>query len=51
MLSALYGLARPALFAFNPEDAHELVLRSMELGLYPRDTTADAGPSLCVSAS
>lgn len=42
MLSALYGLARPALFAFNPEDAHELVLRSMELGLYPRDTTADA---------
>lgn len=41
MLSALYDIARPALFAFNPEDAHELVLKSLELGLYPRDTSGD----------
>jgi dihydroorotate dehydrogenase len=41
MLSALYDFARPALFAFNPEDAHELVLKSLELGFYPRDAGAD----------
>lgn len=41
MLSALYGLARPALFVFAPEEAHELVLRSLELGVYPRDERPD----------
>ncbi len=42
MLSTLYDIARPALFVFNPEDAHELVLRSLEMGLYPRDVVGDA---------
>jgi len=37
MLSALYGLARGALFAMEPEDAHELSLKLLERGLYPRD--------------
>lgn len=41
MLSALYDIARPALFVFSPEDAHELVLRSLELGVYPRDAGND----------
>lgn len=41
MLSALYDFARPALFVFAPEEAHELVLRSLELGVYPRDGAPD----------
>lgn len=41
MLSALYDIARPALFAFSPEEAHELVLRSLEFGIYPRDAGPD----------
>lgn len=41
MLSALYSLARPALFRFAPEDAHELMLKSMEAGAYPRPSGAD----------
>lgn len=41
MLSALYDFARPALFAFGPEEAHELVLRSLELGVHPRDVDVD----------
>jgi dihydroorotate dehydrogenase len=36
MLSAVYGLARPLLHALPPEQAHELTLRSLELGIYPR---------------
>ena len=36
MLSSLLDLARPALFAFDPERAHELTLRSLESGLYAR---------------
>lgn len=47
MLSALYSLARPALFRVPPEDAHELMLKSMEAGAYPRSTTADPA---CLSA-
>jgi dihydroorotate dehydrogenase len=39
MLSGLYGLARGALFAMEPEDAHEFSLRLLEAGLYPRDTS------------
>lgn len=42
MLSSLYGLARGALFAMEPEDAHEFSLRMLERGLYPRDTSPDA---------
>ncbi len=36
MLSALFHLARPALFALEPEQAHEITLRGLEAGLYPR---------------
>jgi dihydroorotate dehydrogenase len=48
MLSALYDLARPALFVFAPEEAHELVLKSLELGVYPREAGADPA---CLSTS
>jgi dihydroorotate dehydrogenase len=41
MLSGLYPLARHVLFAFDPEAAHELTLKSLEMGVYPRDTAAD----------
>ena len=41
MLSALYSLARPALFRVPPEDAHELMLKSMEAGVYPHGAGAD----------
>jgi dihydroorotate dehydrogenase len=41
MLSFLYGLARPALFALGPEDAHEATLKALEAGLYPRPISAD----------
>lgn len=41
MLSALYDLARPALFVLSPEEAHELVLKSLELGVYPRSASPD----------
>jgi dihydroorotate dehydrogenase len=36
MLGPVYGLVRPLLDALSPEEAHELTLRSLELGLYPR---------------
>ncbi len=37
MLTALYQhLARPALFVLDPEDAHELSLKALENGIYPR---------------
>ena len=43
MLTALYQhLARPALFALDPEDAHELSLKALENGVYPRATAACA---------
>ena len=39
MLTGLYqNLARPALFALTPEDAHELTLKALENGIYPRGT-------------
>jgi dihydroorotate dehydrogenase len=37
-LGALYGLARPLIFALPPEHAHEVTLRTLEAGLYPRLT-------------
>lgn len=37
MLNALFGLARPLLFALDPEHAHEATIKSLELGVYPRD--------------
>ncbi len=41
MLKSLYGLARTALFALNPEDAHEATLKALECGLHPRPFAAD----------
>lgn len=40
MIGALSGLARPFLLALDPETAHELTLRALELGVYPRCTGA-----------
>jgi dihydroorotate dehydrogenase len=42
MLSAVFELARPVLAAIPPELAHELTLRSLEAGLYPRAEEDDA---------
>ena len=36
MLSTLYAFARPALFALEPEVAHEATLKALESGIYPR---------------
>ena len=36
MLSSIFNLARPMLFALDPETAHEATLKSLEAGLYPR---------------
>lgn len=36
MMASLTGLVRPVLFALDPEAAHELTLRALELGVYPR---------------
>jgi dihydroorotate dehydrogenase len=41
MLSSLANLARPFLLALDPEAAHELTLRALELGVYPRCGTHD----------
>jgi len=40
MISSLTGLARPFLLALDPEAAHELTLRALELGLHPRAAEA-----------
>ncbi len=48
MLSAVFELARPLLFALDPEQAHELTLKSLEAGVYPRPSVAD-DPRLTVS--
>ena len=42
MLGAVFELARPLLYALDPEQAHELTLKSLEAGLYPRDAAPDA---------
>ncbi len=47
MLNAIFELARPMLFALSPEDAHELTLKSLEMGVYPRPIAPD-GASLAV---
>ena len=48
MLAAVFELARPLLYALEPEQAHELTLKSLEAGIYPRPGAADAA-SLSVS--
>jgi dihydroorotate dehydrogenase len=40
-MNALYGLGQALLQALDPERAHELAVRSLELGLYPRATAPD----------
>jgi dihydroorotate dehydrogenase len=40
-LGAAFSLARPFLFGFAPENAHEMTLRALESGLYPRGCASD----------
>jgi len=47
MLGAVFALARPALAALGPERAHELTIRSLEAGIYPRGQAPD-DPRLAV---
>jgi dihydroorotate dehydrogenase len=48
MLAAVYDFARPLLFGLDPEWAHELALRALEVGFYPRKPAAD-DPRLAVA--
>ena len=41
MLAAVFELARPLLYALDPEQAHELTLKSLEAGIHPRPATSD----------
>jgi dihydroorotate dehydrogenase len=41
MLGAIFQLARPLLHALDPEQAHELTLKALEAGLYPRALDAE----------
>jgi dihydroorotate dehydrogenase len=40
-MNALYGLGQALLHALDPERAHDLAIKSLELGLYPRATAPD----------
>ncbi|MGE0765600.1 MAG: quinone-dependent dihydroorotate dehydrogenase [Hyphomicrobiaceae bacterium] len=40
-MSQLLDLARPVLFAFDPERAHQLTIQALEAGVYPRDPLPD----------
>ena len=41
MLSRVFNLVRPVLHGLEPEHAHELTLRALEAGIYPRDRTSN----------
>jgi dihydroorotate dehydrogenase len=41
MLATVFDLARPLLFALDAEQAHELTLKSLEAGIYPRVSVPD----------
>lgn len=41
MFSALYPVARAALFQLEPEAAHEATLKALECGVYPRGNSRD----------
>jgi len=41
MLSTVFELARPLLFALDPEQAHALTLKSLEAGIHPRPAAPD----------
>jgi dihydroorotate dehydrogenase len=49
MFNAVFDLARPMLLAFEPEQAHEISLKSMEAGLHP-SRAQDGDPRLAVEA-
>jgi len=40
-LSGLFGLGQALLLAFDPERAHDLALKTLELGVYPRQAVPD----------
>jgi dihydroorotate dehydrogenase len=40
-MNALYGLGQALLHALDPERAHDLAVKSLELGLYPRQAEPD----------
>jgi dihydroorotate dehydrogenase len=40
-VNALFGLGQALLLALDPERAHDLAVKSLELGLYPRSTSPD----------
>ena len=40
-MNALFGLGQAFLLAFDPERAHELAVKTLELGLYPRANAPD----------
>jgi dihydroorotate dehydrogenase len=42
-LPDLYRIALPAIMALPPEGAHEMALRSLEMGFYPHEKSPDAG--------
>jgi len=48
MLKNLFGLGRPFLLALDPECAHELTLRALQLGIYPRCHVPD-DPRLAIT--
>jgi dihydroorotate dehydrogenase len=41
MLEAAFSLARPLLFALDPEQAHAVTLKALEAGIYPRAAGRD----------
>jgi dihydroorotate dehydrogenase len=41
MLGTMFELARPLLYALDPEQAHELTLKALEAGVYPRPAAGD----------
>jgi dihydroorotate dehydrogenase len=41
MLGAMFELARPLLYALDPEQAHELTLKALEAGMHPRPGVPD----------
>ena len=49
MLAAVFELARPLLYALDPEQAHELTLKSLEAGIYPRPASGGRCASLGMS--
>ncbi len=40
-MSALFGLGQPLMLALDPERAHNLALKTVELGVYPRASRPD----------